>query len=41
METDGAVGEPVELGEIVNEQGFGFGGGLIDTANQFAALRTN
>jgi hypothetical protein len=29
LETDGAVGEPVELGEIVNEQGFGFGGGLI------------
>ena len=29
MQTDGAVGEPVELGEIVYEQGFGFSGGLI------------
>ena len=29
MQTDGAVGEPVELGEIVYEQGFGFRGGSI------------
>ena len=29
LQTDGAVGEPVELGEIVYEQGFGFRGGSI------------
>ena len=29
LQTDGAVGEPVELGEVVYEQGFGFRGGSI------------
>jgi hypothetical protein len=29
LETNGAVHEPVKFGEIVNEQGLGFGGGLV------------